>query len=319
LCRLPTRMINAVITKSVTNQDAPLSAAEIEDLENFDTTYDVHAQASYATFASLKSRGEIPQDVRFQISIPSPNNVIASLAHPLQAQIEPYYTAALLRAVRNITKHLPHDQIAIQIDMAVDFALIEGADTIRLRWTQQKDKLRVWRPWWDGDVEDGVVERVLSFLDSASLPQEVELGFHFCYGDQGHEHFVQPKDTSTIARVMHRLSTGLNRPIQWVHFPVPGDRCLDDSDTQRYLDPLAAAGLVDKWCEQETEVYPGTCRENDEDGSQKRAGNIKKWCERQEKGGSVRWGISAECGLGRVKEQDLTGLLNMMAKLSASS
>jgi len=44
-----------------------------------------------------------------------------------------------------------------------------------------------------------------------AVNEEVQLGFHLCYGDSGHKHFVQPTDTGLsveIAMGFSMLSSG---------------------------------------------------------------------------------------------------------------
>ncbi len=40
------------------------------------------------------------------------------------------------------------------------------------------------------------------------MPRDVELGYHLCYGDAAHRHFVQPPDTALLTRVGNALAAG---------------------------------------------------------------------------------------------------------------
>ena len=65
---------------------------------------------------------------------------------------------------------------------------------------------------------------------SDHVPAGVELGLHFCYGDPGHKHIVEPKDTALMVDLANRLSKAIQRSITWLHMPVPRGRD-DDADS----------------------------------------------------------------------------------------
>ncbi len=73
------------------------------------------------------------------------------------------------------------------------------------------------------------------------VPADIDLLFHFCYGDAGHKHVVEPTDMGDMVDFANRLATRIARPIQLVHMPVPRDRT-----DEAYFAPLsrltAAAG-----------------------------------------------------------------------------
>ena len=82
------------------------------------------------------------------------------------------------------------------------------------------------------------------------MPADIELLFHFCYGDCNHKHVVEPTDMADMVAMANRLTDGIERPIQLIHMPVPRDRS-DDA----YFAPLkdlraqardASCALV--WC-----------------------------------------------------------------------
>ena len=75
------------------------------------------------------------------------------------------------------------------------------------------------------------------------MPADIELLFHFCYGDSNHKHVVEPTDMADMVELANRLSAGIKRPIELIHMPVPRGRA-DDA----YFAPLKAlkpqAGLA---------------------------------------------------------------------------
>lgn len=77
------------------------------------------AQQSYAEFAELKAKGAIPPHVRFQIDLVPAHSVIRLfLQYDLHRPLDPVSNEALEREIDKIAATLPHDQIAIQFDVA---------------------------------------------------------------------------------------------------------------------------------------------------------------------------------------------------------
>ena len=85
------------------------------------------AISSFAIFAKLKRDGVIPAHVRFQVSLPTPLAPVSAFIDPEhQAQVEPIYEAQVLRELDAIFAAVPHDQLALQWDTRLEFAILEG-------------------------------------------------------------------------------------------------------------------------------------------------------------------------------------------------
>ena len=86
------------------------------------------------------------------------------------------------------------------------------------------------RPDQGGDAGAfaGIVVRLANHV-----PADIDLLFHFCYGDAGHKHVVEPTDMGDMVEFANRLAARVTRPIQLIHMPVPRDR----SDAA-YFEPL---------------------------------------------------------------------------------
>src|SRR5690606_9388649 len=114
------------------------------------------------------------------------------------------------------------------------------------------------------------------------VPAHVELLYHFCYGDAGHRHVVEPTDMGDMVELANRLSAGANRTIDLIHMPVPRDR----SD-EAYFEPLRRLAL-----RPETELCLGLVHYTDGvEGARKRLATAEKF---------VRdFSIGTECGFGR--------------------
>src|SRR5260370_23505222 len=125
----------------------------------------------------------------------------------------------MLDEVHRILEAIPHDQLAVQWDTNVEFAMLEGAV-----------------PVWFSNIRAGIVERLLRL--SRQIPAEVELGYHLCYGDEGHRHTAAPPDAQKLVEVANSLSASLDRPLNWLHLPLPLTR-----NERRDFEPLSDLSL----------------------------------------------------------------------------
>ena len=93
------------------------------------------------------------------------------------------------------------------------------------------------------------------------VPADIDLLFHFCYGDSNHRHVVEPTDMATWSSSPTVSARQIKRPIQLIHMPVPRNRA-DDA----YFEPLRKLKL-----RPETQLCLGLVHhtdglEGDEDG-----------------------------------------------------
>jgi hypothetical protein len=89
------------------------------------------------------------------------------------------------------------------------------------------------------------------------VPATIELGYHLCYGSPADDHVIQLKDAGIMVEIVNAVSTGVRRPIQFFHLPVPKPRT-DDA----YFAPLAGLKL-----RPETELYLGLVHRDDTAGN----------------------------------------------------
>lgn len=239
------------------------------------------AIASYRLFARLKRDGVIPPHCRFQLSLPTPLAPICAFVAPAdQAELEPRYEAKVLEELGQIVERIPRDQLAIQWDARYEFAMLEG-----LAHT------------WFADVRGGILERLLRL--SRNVPDGVELGFHLCYGDEAHGHFVELEDTGKLVAVANALSASLGRPLEWIHMPLPAatsDDCF--------------APLADLHLHPETELYLGLLhREEPIEDTRRRIAAAQRHV--------TGFGVATDCGWGRGGSTAVAGLLELHRELSA--
>ncbi|MEY2514513.1 MAG: hypothetical protein QOJ89_1871 [bacterium] len=233
------------------------------------------AISSFATFAKLKRDGVIPGHVRFQVSLPTPLAPVSAFIDPEhQAQVEPIYEARVLRELDEIFAAVPHDQLALQWDTRLEFAILEGVSPA----------------WFEGN-RAGVLERLLRV--SRGVPADVELGFHLCYGDDYHGHFVVPADARKLVEVANALATALYRPLNWIHMPVPAEA------EDEYFAPLRELRLGP-----ETELYLGVLHLHDgKVGARTRITWASRYVE--------SFGVATDCGWGRGGSAAVEALLDL--------
>lgn len=138
------------------------------------TRYDEVAIESYKTFVKLRDEGVIDKGTRFQVSLPTYANVIIVVEDDFKVEASQIYEEALFRAMRHIQDVIPHEDLAIQIDLAADTVFWED--------------LALYRPWFHQERSEfeqrkqyivNYIVRMISHVD-----QDVEVGIHNCYGMQ---------------------------------------------------------------------------------------------------------------------------------------
>jgi hypothetical protein len=245
------------------------------------------AGRSFAEFAALKRQGIVPKNCRFQIDlVPAHSVVWLFLQGDLQRPVDPVYNAALKREIDKIAAVLPHDQIAIQFDVA-------SAVFARLQRNEPNAYGR------DRDEMLATFAGILAELAEHVSPA-IELLFHFCYGDANHKHAVEPVDMTDMVDMANRLSADIRRPIYLIHMPVPRDRA-DDA----YFMPLERLHL-----RSETELSLGLVHYTDGlAGTRARLATAER---------HVRdFSIATECGFGRRNPATIADLLRIHAEAAA--
>ncbi|MFF1574628.1 hypothetical protein ACFVWR_17955 [Leifsonia sp. NPDC058292] len=261
-----------------------------DDLVFPDIGYADAALESYATFSRLRDEGAIPQGVRFQVSLPTPAAIAGSFfVAENRAAFEVAYERALFGELERILAGVPHADLAIQWDTALEFALLESAN-IR--------SAHAISPWFD-DVLGGVTDRVAR--QAAAVPEDVEVGYHLCYGDVEESHFVQPTDAGHLADVIAGALEKSTRPITFFHLPVPIER--DDAE---FFAPLAGVSIPD-----DTELYLGLVHHEDGvEGAERRIAAAAAAVR--------RFGVATECGFGRGPSERTAGLLDLHAAVTSA-
>jgi hypothetical protein len=242
------------------------------------------AKKSFDTFAALKRSGEIPAQVKFQIDLVPAHSVIwLFVQENLQRAIDPIYNDAILREIDKIAAALPHDEIAIQFDIAsAVFARLERNTPTPYGATKEEMQ----------DTFSRIVVRL-----AEHVPADIDLLFHFCYGDAGHRHVIEPTDIGDMVDYANRLVSQLRRPVAQIHMPVPRQR----SD-EAYFAPLRRLAL-----HPDTRLCLGLVHHTDGiEGTKKRIATARKFVQ--------NFGIATECGFGRRDPATIPELLRIHAE-----
>lgn len=239
----------------------------------FETGYDKAALASWEVFERLRHAGVIARHVRFQVCLPTP---MASgylyVSRPAREAYFDVYERALKAALANIVAAIPAADLAVQWDVCQEVLVFEDYFEDRpLHYKKQ-------------------IFDMLGRLGD-SVPAEVEMGYHLCYGSPRDEHLVQPKDAAILVEMMNGIASATGRRIDFFHIPVPKGRT-----DEAYYGPL------EKWRRpQGTRLYLGLLHHDDEAGDRARIAAGRRSVD--------DFGLAAECGWGRTEPGRLPGLL----------
>jgi hypothetical protein len=241
---------------------------------------------SYGEFARLKRQGVIPAQCRFQVDLVPAHSVLwLFLQDDLHAPLDPIYNEALMREIDRLAAAIPHGDLAIQFDVA-------SAVFARLQRNE---------PNAYGDDRDAMLASFGAILVKLAnhVPADIELMFHFCYGDSNHKHVIEPIDMGDMVDVAKLLCAEIERPIELIHMPVPRDR-----DDDAYFAPLSRLRLPP-----ETELCLGLVHHTDGvAGTRRRLAAAEKHVQ--------NFSIATECGFGRRAPDTIPELLRIHAELA---
>jgi hypothetical protein len=228
------------------------------------------ATSSYFVFKTLREKGLLPADMRFQISIPMVNSVVRPMYFPNTGDVDkirPGFEEALAAEIDVIIQRIPAKDLAIQWDCAWELLAVYGEAGSK-----------------EADVETHVapIRRL-----SAKLPNDVALGFHFCFGTFGGWPAFAPKDLGRAADLINAVFKNTPRRIDWIHIPT-----LDRSDGDFYA-PLAG---IDQSA---TRTYLGMIHSMD--SLAQRLDVARKFV--------PEFGLAAYCGFGRIAPDRLPQIL----------
>jgi hypothetical protein len=249
--------------------------------------YAREARASYLDFLAARKAGHIAATTRFQVCLPTPLAVIGAFCRGKDMlTIEAAYEKAMIREVQAIVAAIPHQDLCLQWDICNEMVMWDGQFP------------RITPPVFK-DVKTEVMTRITRLI--ATVPADVELGVHLCYGDLDAKHFVEPQDAGKMTEFANAIAAAAQRDLAYIHMPVPIAR--DDDDFYR---PLTGLRLKPG-----TELYLGLVHQDGAQNTKRRIATARKYVS--------SFGIGTECGIARKRRPDLVrSILKIHAESSAA-
>jgi len=258
-----------------------------EDIRIGALGYPEAAIDSYRMFCRLREQGVVPKHLRFQVSLPTAAAFLnAHVICEHQATVEPIYRERLFAEMDEICAAIPHHHLAIQWDVSTEMGQWEGVR--HAHFADEKAGVAA--------LKAGVIRRLA--LHCNRVPRDVELGVHLCYGSYGGRHWKEPESTANMVEVHNLLTGKLDRPLDYIHMPVPAGRA-----DNAYLAPLLELKLHRK-----TKLFLGLVHDTEGvEGTRKRIAVAAKYAR--------EFGIAAECGFGRRPPETVPNLLRIHAEV----
>lgn len=248
---------------------------------------------SYEIFSRLSTAGVIPAGLRFQAQYPTPlAPVRAWIAADQQDKLMDSYERALFSDLEQLLARVPHDRIAVQWDVAVEFAILEGG-----------------QGGPGPDALDEIAARLARCI--GQVPPGIPAGLHLCYGDYGHRHLVEPASLAMQVGVLDKVTASAPRAVSFASFTVP----------QYQRDPAYFSPLRDLRTDRQTELYFSLVPYHPADqqtGTTERQIRLIDSFLAESAAGPRQWGICTECGMGRAERRDIPALLDLHRRILAS-
>ncbi len=243
-----------------------------------------YALESWRDFERLKKEGVIPEGCRFQVDFAGIVSVIRRfIVSEQQASIAPLFERAILGEIGKIAAAIPHQQLAIQWDVAsAVFQHLENGTPSPYGKTRG-EMIKAFSSW-HARLGDAV-------------PADVHLLYHLCYGDANHRHSVEPASMALLVEFANRLSASIKRSVELIHMPVPRSRT-DDA----YYEPMKKLKLRPG-----TRLALGLVHYTDGvEGTRRRMAVAEKY--------APDFAIATECGFGRRPPDTVPRLLEIHAE-----
>lgn len=171
---------------------------------------------SYLLFRALRDQGLFEAGTRFQVSLPTPNSVCNPAVFDLEGldAARSGYLDALVAEIANICDHIPHEDLAIQLDSSWEITDVYGETAL--------------------PVADALTRNLTQYSAICeAVPAQVQLGVHLCFGTFGGWPRFAPSDLGEAVSLTLGIVRSSSRAMDWIHIPT-----LDTLDKAFYA-PLA--------------------------------------------------------------------------------
>ena len=232
---------------------------------------------SYFVFKTLREKGTISEDVRFQVCLPLTYSGIGALFRTIKdwPVMAAAYEEAMAAELAVIVDKIPPEDLAIQWDFCVELGMIEGGGA--------KSGHGSWN-----DLETQPSELIGASIAHLSplIPDEVMLGFHLCYGTLGGWPMRPGNDLAMGVDAVHLILDRAGRQVDFVHIPI-----LDNVPAE-YFAPLGNLNSGG------TKIYFGVIHNmNDLDDFRHKITECTRYVD--------DFGVAAPCGFGRYSAEEM--------------
>ncbi|MGD9921547.1 MAG: hypothetical protein AB7V13_08885 [Pseudorhodoplanes sp.] len=229
------------------------------------------AANSYFVFSQMRKEGVLPRHLKFQVALPMPYSAVTSFfpdaaEHPVVVRA---ITDAIAEEIACIVDQIPPEDLAIQLDLAVENRYIEK--------TLEQSGL---------DAARREVDRLVSPAATLCkrIPAATALGFHSCYGTIIGWPTRKPRSLAGSVLLANAFARYAGRAVDFVHVPTV-ERADED-----YFRPLEQLETGD------ARLYLGLIHHlHGADGIRRQIHVARKF--------RADFGIAAPCGFGRVREK----------------
>ena len=276
-------------TGSATLRYRPRDGVKPEDVRFANLPHAALAVAAWRDFRRLKDAGKIPAATRYLFTIPHPIPLVRRYFAPeLQDAVEPALEDAMYAEIGKICAAIPHADLSIQWDCAsAIFFTLEKGEPSRFGRTRE-------------DMYGPIAARLARA--GRAVPNDVDLVYHFCYGNSGGRHSIEPSSLRDSVAMANAVSAELPRDIQLIHAPVPIAR-----DDDGYFAPLDRLDVRPT-----TSLSLGLIHLPDGvAGARRRIAAAKKHLR--------RFAIATECGMSQVPPERLGEMLRLHAEVAGAS
>ena len=236
-----------------------------EEIHFGELGYCREARISYQDFCAAREGGDVAEGVRFQVSLPTPFAVISAFVRgDSMFPVLAVYEAAMIREAQAICAAIPHSDLAIQWDVCLEMVAWDGQPSIVPPIPNKEQVL---------------IPPLAKLCDA--IPRDVEVGIHLCYGDFDAKHFIEPVDAGKMVGFANAIAAAVERPLAWMHMPVPIER-----DDDEFFAPLEGLHL-----DPDTEVYLGVVHADGTQATNRRVAAASRYLQ--------NFGIATECGIAR--------------------
>jgi hypothetical protein len=195
--------------------------------------------------------------------------------------------------LRRLVAVIPHDDLAVQWDVAVEFGILEES----------------FAPG-GSEALNAIIAGLARCVDQ--VPVDIPVGLHLCYGDYGHQHFKQPESLALQVRVLNGVAATARRTVSFVSFTVP-----QYQQDEAYFAPLAEL-TADPDTELNFALVPYRPAEQ-APGTTAQQVRLIDAALAQRPGASRSWGVCTECGMGRADREEIAGLLDLHREIISAS